>query len=249
MHKLYAAARNEGEKLWKRRRTKAHLLLSLLLPPVIALCFSWLNGRTGLPFGLSGNLPLTVLSLFTFLFLPLFLASAAADSFTGEAASGTLKLTLLRPITRSKAFAAKVLALAACLTLHLAVLWASSVLSALAMPGLEMTGGWVDSLTAYTASWLPMLAVVLLAVLLSQLFQSGTAVMTGFVLLYAAFRAAPLFYPSLSAWSVFSYANGAALLRGNGWSTETFAGALVVPLSYCIMAYTAGMVRFERNPL
>ncbi|WJH35351.1 hypothetical protein N6H14_04720 [Paenibacillus sp. CC-CFT747] len=168
MHKLYAAAQNEWEKLWKRRRTKAHLLLSLLLPPVIGLCFSWLNGRTGLPFGLSGNLPLTVLSLFTF---------------------------LLRPITRSKAFGAKVLALAACLTLHLAALLASSVLSALAMPGLEMAGGWVDSLTAYTASWLPMLAVVLLAVLLSQLFQSGTAVMTGFVLLYAAFRTAPLFTP------------------------------------------------------
>jgi ABC-2 type transport system permease protein len=234
------------EKLWKLRRTRSFLLLAVLLPILSAILFGYLQDRAGLFGGLGESLPMMMLSLFTSFLLPLFLAMAAAESFSGEASAGTMKLVLLRPVTRSKAFASKVLALAFYTTVLLGVLWMASAVSGWAESG-GLPADLPGTMTAYIAAFLPMLATCLIAVLIAQCFSSIAAAIGAALLLYAAAKLLPFFVPAASGWSVFSYTNWHVLWTGSGTSVSNLLGSFVILLSYCIMAYTAGWLLFERK--
>lgn len=249
MHSLYANLRNEMEKLWTRRRTKGFLLLTLLLPVFSAILFTVIPNNTAVIGGLGGSLPMLMLSLFTFALLPLLLFMTAADSFTGEAAARTLKLVLVRPITRAKVFASKVLAIAIYIAVSLAVLWIASVLSGWFISGGEVTGGLLDSMKAYTASFLPMIAIGLVTVLIAQCFNNSTGAMALIIFIYAAAKLIPFVLPQVSVWSVFSYTDWYVLWIGNGASLSQLLNSFVLLLAYCIMAYTAGLIIFDRKQL
>jgi ABC-2 type transport system permease protein len=249
MNSLYANLRNETEKLWTRRITKGFLLLTLLLPVISAILLAALQNNIGVIGGLGSNLPMLMLSLFTFALLPLFLFVTAADSFTGEVAARTLKLVLLRPITRAKVFASKVLAIAVYIAVHLGALWIASVLSGSFIPGGDVTGGLLDSIQAYTASFLPMIAIGLITVLIAQCFNNSTGAMALIIFIYAAAKFIPFIVPQVSMWSVFSYTNWYVMWVGNGASISKLLNSFVLLLAYCIMAYTAGLIIFDRKQL
>jgi ABC-2 type transport system permease protein len=249
MHSLYANLRNETEKLWTRRITKGFLLLTLLLPVISAILLAALQNNIGVIGGLGSNLPMLMLSLFTFALLPLFLFVTAADSFTGEVAARTLKLVLLRPITRAKVFASKMLAIAVYIAVHLGALWIASVLSGSFIPGGDVTGGLLDSIQAYTASFLPMIAIGLITVLIAQCFNNSTGAMALIIFIYAAAKFIPFIVPQVSMWSVFSYTNWYVMWVGNGASISKLLNSFVLLLAYCIMAYTAGLIIFDRKQL
>lgn len=249
MHSFYANVRNETEKLWTRRRTKGFLLLTLLLPVISAILLAAMQNNTGVIGGLGSSLPMLMLSLFTFALLPLFLFMTAADSFTGEVAARTLKLVLVRPITRAKVFASKVLAVAVCIAVYLGALWIASVLSGWFIPGGDVTGGLPDSIKAYTASFLPMAAIGLVAVLIAQIFNNSTGAMGLIIFIYAAAKLIPFIFPQASVWSVFSYTDWYVLWVGNGVSLSKLLYSFVLLLAYCIMAYTAGLIIFDRKQL
>lgn len=247
MHSLYANLLNETEKLWRQRRTKGFLLLALILPVVTVLLSSLLKIRAGMLFGLEGSLPVAMLHLFTFAIIPLYMAAAAAHSFAGEVAARTMKLVLLRPVTRARAYASKVIAIAVFAALCLGVLWIASTVSAWAVGG--SAGGMADSLKAYAASFVPMMAIGLVCVFIAQLFSSGTSALMTIVLIYAAAKALPLLLPQLSAWSVFSYTRWDMLWTGSGAPAGTLLNTFLLLLSYIIMAYAAGLMMFARKQL
>lgn len=248
MGSLYANVVNEWEKTWARRRTKGFLLLSLILPAAAALGLAAVRNRSAFVAGLGDNLPLTMLSLYTFAVLPLFMIMTAADAFSGEAASRTLKLVLVRPITRAKIFASKVLAIAAYVALQLALLWTVSSVSEW-LAGGGSAGAWLDNLQAYVAAGLPMMAVGLIAVLIAQLFRQSTGAMALVILLYAAAKLLPIVLPQLAVWSVFSYTDWHRLWIGGGAQAGKLANTSLLLIAYCIMAYTAGWMLFERKQL
>lgn len=249
MHKLLVNVLNETEKLWKRRRTKGFLLLALLIPIISALLLGFMQNKSGMIGGLGGDLPMLMLNLFTFALLPLFLFATAADSFSGEAAARTLKLILVRPISRTKAFASKVLALALCIAVYLGVLWMASVISGWIALGDVLAADIMDSVKAYAAAFVPMLAIGLMAVLIAQCFNNSTGAMTLIIFIYAAAKLLPFVYPQISVWSVFSYTNWYVLWVGNGAAVGKLFNSFVLLLSYSIMAYTAGLILFERKQL
>jgi ABC-2 type transport system permease protein len=249
MHSLYANVWNETEKLWILRRTKGFLLLTVLLPVISAILLAVLQNNTGVAGELGSNLPMLMLSLFTISLLPLLLFMTATDSFTGEVAARTLKLILVRPITRAKVFASKVLAIAVFIAIHLGVLWIASVLSGSFIPGGDIIGGLTDSIAAYTASFLPMIAIGLIAALIAQCFNNSTGAMGLIIFIYAAAKLIPLFFPQVSVWSVFSFTDWYVLWVGNGASISKLLNSFVLLLAYCIMAYTAGLIIFDRKQL
>jgi ABC-2 type transport system permease protein len=248
MHSFYANTLNETEKIWKRRRTKGFLLLTLFFPLLTALLLAMLQ-NAGSFGGLECNLPMLMLKLFTFAVLPLYLFMTAADSFAGEAAARTLKLALVRPITRAKAYASKVAAISLWTIVQLASLWTISTLSGWAVPGGSMAGGLPDSAIAYAAAIVPMLAIGIVAVFTSQWFTSSTGAMAIAIGIYAAAKLLVFLSPKLSVWSVFSYTNWYALWVGNGASIGKLGSTFVLLVSYSIMAYIAGLILFERKQL
>ncbi|WP_199620233.1 ABC transporter permease [Paenibacillus alkalitolerans] len=240
MYSLYASALNETEKLWKRKRTKVFLLITLIVPAVSVILLGGLAGS---------GLPMLMLNLFTFSVFPLFLFMSAVESFSGEEASGTLKLVLVRPITRTKVFASKVLALVFYIAVLLGLLWIASMLLGAVVSGGSLTEGMSDSMKAYAAAFVPMIAVGLIAALVAQCIRSTTGAIGLLVIMYAAAKLLPVVYPQASVWSVFSYTNWHVLWVGTGAAANRLLNAFVILLSYCIMAYTAGSMLFERKQL
>lgn len=249
MHSLYANVVNEWEKTWARRRTKGFLLLTLLLPVTAALGLAAVQNRSAFVSGLGDNLPLIMLGLYTFAVLPLFMMMTAADAFSGEAASRTLKLVLVRPITRAKIYASKVLAIAAFVAVQLAALWVVSSLAEWLVSGGGSARAWLDNLQAYAAAWLPMMAIGLIAAFIAQWFRQSTGAMALLLLLYAAAKLLPVLLPQLAVWSVFSYTDWHRLWIGGGAQAAKLANTAALLAAYCIMAYTAGWVLFERKQL
>lgn len=248
MHSLFASVLNETEKLWIRRRTKGFLLLALLIPLISAVLMALLQNNAGVIWGIGSNLPMLMLQLFTFALFPLFLFMTAADLFSGEVAARTMKLVLVRPITRNKAFASKIIAIAVFIALLLVTLWLSSVISGLFVPG-GTTGGVLDSVKAYTAAFVPMIAIEMVAVFIMQCFNNSTGAMALIIFIYAAAKVIPFIFPAFSPWSVFSYTNWYTLWVGNGASVGKLTNSFILLLSYSIIAYTAGLILFERKQL
>ncbi|MBE9914776.1 ABC transporter permease subunit [Paenibacillus donghaensis] len=249
MYSLKANMLNEIEKIWRRRKTKVFLLLTLLIPVICTMLLSLLRNKTSVIWGLGGDLPMLMLSLFTFFLLPMMLSITAVDSFSGEVAARTIKLVLVRPITRAKAFAAKVLAIMVYAWVYLSVLWIVSSVSGWAIAGEGITGGLADSLKAYTAAFLPMAAIGLLSVFIAQCFRTGSGALTTIIFVYATGKLLPFIFPKVSGWSVFSYSNWHVLWTGSGASVGKLFNTFLFLLAYIIMSYTAGLMLFERKQL
>ncbi|WP_274650884.1 ABC transporter permease [Paenibacillus humicola] len=249
MHSGYASLRNEIEKIGRRKSAKGFLLLTLIIPAVAALLLAMLKNNTGMIWGLGSNLPLIMLRLFTAGLIPLFLFMAAADAFPGEVAARTLKLALVRPVSRAKVFASKVLAMGAYIALYLAVLWLSSSISGWLLAGSGMTGSLTDGLKAYAVSFVPMMVTGVMAAFIAQWLNNSSGAVTVAIILYAAAKLLPFVFPAFSVWSVFSYTNWYVLWLGGGAAAGKLLNSFALLLSYGIMAYSAGLLLFERKQL
>ncbi|MFJ5714527.1 ABC transporter permease [Neobacillus sp. NPDC093127] len=236
---------NETEKLWKHNRTKGFLLLAILLPVISAIILLFLHNNLGL----GSNLPMLMLRLFTFSLLPLFLFMSASESFSGEVASNTLKLGLVRPITRAKVFSSKVAAINIFLAILLGVLMITTIISGWLVPGGNITSGFLDIITAYAAAFFPLMAIGFVSVFIAQFFNKSSGAFVTMILIYTAAKFVPFIFPALSVWSIFSYTNWYVLWIGNGAPFATLANSFILMLSYCIMAYSAGVILFEEKQL
>lgn len=133
-----------------------------------------------------------------FLLLPLLIAVLGSDIVSAEAAEGTNKLLLTRPVRRWKILLSKVVALFlfTTITLFLGALFAWLVSSTVLEPrgwdapvftgfrfspdGLEVDQIrvlplWLDTIIAYGLEWFALLSVAAIAILLSVLFRSSAA--------------------------------------------------------------------------
>lgn len=133
-----------------------------------------------------------------FLLLPLLIAVLGSDIVSAEAAEGTDKLLLTRPVRRWKILLSKITALGmfTTITLFLGAVLSWSISSIVLDPrgwdapvfagfqfspdGLEfeeirMLPLWLDTIIAYGLEWFALLSVAAIAILLSVLFRSSAA--------------------------------------------------------------------------
>lgn len=233
-----------------RRKTAALLLLTLLLPVCGAALAAFAENRLGLAmFGGSG-FPVLILNLMTELFLPIILFMQAADSFAGEAGDRTLKISLLRPISRFSLYASKQLALFIWIMILLAGAAVCSVATAWLLGLGEASAKAVaDTALAYTAAVLPMAALSAAAAMLSQWFKSGSGALVVALFLYAAAKIASLFFGDAAYFSPTAYTDWHLLWLGEsvGWGK---IGSIFLFLAGCsIVSFTAGFYWFDRKEL
>lgn len=120
---LIRIVENELYKLFARKKIYIFLGVLFLLVLLTGLSTSVTNnigGDSSLAVVFTGQaFPATLLgSLITFV-LPIMVVMLVADSFTGEYAEGSLKLTLTRKVSRNKLFLAKVISISIVLMLLL----------------------------------------------------------------------------------------------------------------------------------
>lgn len=251
MHSLKANTENEIRKMFLKTKVKTCFILSGVIPVVIFLMIDLLNSKTGILAVGSSSFPTSILGLFTSVLLPLFIFMWAADTFAGEVGEGTMKITLIRPITRFKIYFSKTLALSVATVLLLAVMLLVSLACGLLLSSgiSEFMTGVVIGLKACMLAAVPMISIVIAAVFLSQFFRSSSSALTCSILVYMAGRFLPLVNPVARKVLIFSYTNWHTMWLGNITDPKLLLYAFITMLSTSIILFTGGFCLFDNRDL
>lgn len=250
MNALHASTFNEIQKLFLRKKTIALLAVTAAVPVLSAIAASLLKGGLGTYSVGSAGFPVMVLGFFTSFLLPLFICMAAVDLFSGELGDRTLKIALLKPVTRFKVFVSKILAVAVYIVVSLAVVFLSSLVSGIFVSGgQEILKGLLKSILAYGVAIFPMILIGITAALIAQFFRSSSGALVVSILAYAASKIASVIAPKLSNVMITSYTDWHLLWIGNTVLTGKVFIVFMFILSYSIIFLTSGYYLFERREL
>ncbi|QGQ95492.1 ABC transporter permease [Paenibacillus psychroresistens] len=248
MYSLVANVVNETEKQFWKKKTVFFLILSALIPLVGALLIASFQSKLGIASITAADYPILVLGLFTSFILPLFVFMAAADSFAGEASSNTLKIVLLRPISRFKIYASKHISLGIYTMLYLIAAGISSILSGLFFSvKAGMPQGILDALLAYIVAVIPFIALTCIAVLIAQFTRSGSGALIICIILYMGIKAASFFLPQVSLYSLTSYTDWHVLWLSSSVALGKLISIFMFIAACSILCFTAGFYFFDKK--
>jgi ABC-2 type transport system permease protein len=142
--------RVELVKLFRRPRTYVITVLLCALPFVVAVFLA--TTRIPPPPGQGGAFlsavlsngalyPAAAMALIMPVFLPVSVAVLAGDAVAGEAATGTLRYLLVRPVSRTRLLVAKLVALVTFVLFAIAVVLVTSFLTGMTMFGSQPSAG------------------------------------------------------------------------------------------------------------
>lgn len=249
MHSLYANVWNEAQKMALKKKTWFFMIITLLIPIGAGLLLANFQSGFGVGAVSSSDYPIVMLSIFTGIFLPLFVFMGAADLFSGEIGDRTLKNLLTRPISRFKVYASKQISLGLYIVIYLVLAMIGSVISSFFLSGgLSDFAVW-DWMIAYGAAFLPLATLSVTAVLIAQFFTSSSGALTVSILLYIALKASSLFFPQVSTYSPTAYLNWHMLLIGSPMATNQVWSVFMFLLACSILFFTAGYYFFDKKEL
>ena len=222
-----------------------------------------LGTLSGAFFSLSGpNAMYSALSTYRTLLIPLAVFMLAADVFTHELESKSVKCVLLRPVSRFDAYLAKCLSMLCYIAIALgtgfAVLAARQIISAAiggspfqsgplpTLPLLSMLG---EALASYALTLAPMAAYIAFACFIAVLVRSPALVMFLCIVSYLAFAFVSTFYTGVSVALFTTYTGWYRMWLGHRlpWgSLLTTAGVLA---STCVAFFGFGYFIFDRKDI
>jgi ABC-2 type transport system permease protein len=248
MYNLFASVINETEKQFWKKKTVFFLILSALIPIAGAALIASFQNNLGIASVTASDYPILILGLFTSFVMPLFVFMAAADSFAGEASAKTLKIALLRPISRFKIYASKHISLAIYTMLYLAAAWTAAVLSSLLLSVKSgMVQGVFDALLAYTVAAIPFFALTCIAVLIAQFTRSGSGALIICILAYLGIKALAFFFPQVSLYSLTSYTDWHVLWLSSSVALGKLTSIFMFMAACSILCFTAGFYFFDKK--
>lgn len=250
MQSFKATFINEIEKMYHKKKVIVAALLSLLVIIVGQILVSGVRMQLGLRTVGGSEFPILVLSVLINTVLPLFTALLAIDLFAGEFSHNTMKLTLLRPVSRFKIFLSKIAAIAAfLLTTLLMVLILSTISGAIFNSSGFSAVLMAKVALSYILTLFPFIAFALVVIFLANIFKSGSAVLFLSIILFALFKVLELLFPAYSSILITSTFSWYKL-----WIMETVSilkilRQFLIMAGYGIMFFTAGFYLFEKRDI
>ena len=251
MRNLYANTLNETLKMLYKRKNMAILVVSALIPALTAGLISLAQNQAQVSVFRFSDYPILILGLFTNVLLPLFVFMWVADTFAGEVGDNTLKITLLRPITRYKAYISKISAVEILILITLLVAGLSALLSGIGLgESAPLTaGGLFKLLLVYLMAAVPLLALAIAAAFIAQFFKGGSGALVTSVFVYLLARTLPVVVPGFAKVSLFSYLDWHWLWLGNSLSADKIGFALLIIFSSSLIFFAAGAYLFDTRDL
>ncbi|MGV8984420.1 ABC transporter permease subunit, partial [Clostridium sp.] len=194
----------------------------------------------------SVSFPLMTLSIFTNIFLPLFIFMTVAELFSGEVGDKSLKLVLMRPISRLKIFFSKNIAIAIYIIINLAVVFIVSMLSSMLLNG-ESNINIPHIMFAYFIDVIPAVVLALLASLIAQFFKSSSGAIITCILCLIGIKVLSLFVSGLNNAVFTSYLNWYSIWTVGQFSVLSTVNILFMVLSYGVIFFTAGYYFFDKK--
>lgn len=242
MNTLMIGIKNELLKLTKRKKFKwlvGIVMVLTVLGIVGVFVVQMLTGSRAV--GVSDMTTWTLRQMTVFV-IPLFVAMIAVDLFNGESQNDSLKNTFLLPISRTKIYVAKTVALMAFVyALLLGMLVTSALLSLILFGVASLSLGMINILLAYLAAGLPLMLLGTAVGLIGQWFKTGSSTLTVSIMIYMILNVVGAFFSRIFIYLPTSYMT---------WyrydlMSQTFMTMLLFMVAYIIMFITIGILRFE----
>lgn len=239
---------NELEKLYKKKKALVAVILSLAV--IIIGQLGVLGVRAGFGIRGAGNaeFPMLVLSVVVNTILPLFTALVTIDSFSGEFAQNTMRITLTRPVSRFKIFAAKISAITLfILTILLLLLILSLITGFLFNVNSASFSVVLKTVLAYGVSIFPQFILALGIVLIANLFKSGVSVFFIAILGFLGFKVLGIVFSQYVSLFPTSQLDWYTLWLSQSFPFFKILRQFLLMVGYAIMLFTAGFYFFDKK--
>lgn len=250
MEGFKAAFINESVKLLKKRKMMAAVILSILAVLVGQIAVTTIKHGLGLRVVGSVEFPIVVLSFITYTLLPLFAIFVAIDMFNGESSSNTMKITLLRPVSRFGIFSAKVLNLALFIAGNLLFVMILSLLAGFIFnPSSASLAGILKVVLSYGLTFFPVFVFALIVVLLCNVIQGGLAVFFLAILVFIVFNSVGIVFSSYSSFFITSMFDWYTLWISESINVFKIFRQILIMSGCGMMLFTTGYYLFDRKDI
>lgn len=247
MSSLKAAYINELYKLSKRKKITVSCILSVLAVVIAAVIVGSANNFMGIRITGESEFPILVLSVLNYTLIPLFTVLVCIDMVGGEFSGQTIKMVLTGPVSRTKVYLSKAFAAATFIMVNLLFVMVTSLFLSLFIKGNLWGVGKV--LTAYLASFFPMLVFALLAMLISTIFKGTGSAFFISVLIFLICAAAQVFLNGGQSFLFTSTFGWYRLFLGNYINFHKIFRTFMILAGMSLMLFGAGCYLFEKKNL
>jgi len=237
---------NEWNKLIRKRSTIVLFCLSAIFPLLVGPAVQTMQNRFGFTAFDGESFPLVILKIAVSFYLPLLLALGISDMFSGEQEQKTISFLLVRPLSRFKLFASKIV----CTGIYLLILLFIICVSALFTGAIWLENftfhGFLLGISSFLLSWFPLMAVSMLLIFLAQWFGSSSKALTFSILLYLVMVVITYLFPNIAQWLPV-YDNDWYQRWINSGLNITIIGRTIYLLSFYTLFYTLSYYKFSQK--
>jgi len=250
MNSFKAAYFNELDKMYRKKKVVVLILLTLLAIAIGQVAVSGVRFQFGIRASGSAQFPILVLSVLINTLLPLFTVLMSIDIFSGEFSSNTMKISLLRPVSRFSLFTAKVAAIGSFILASLVLVVILATITGIVFNSSDNSILFLARVfLAYIVSALPILVFALLIVILSNIFKSGTSVFFLAILIFLGLKVISILYPQLSNILILPNFGWYNLFLSQSVDIVKVVNKFFVMAGYGIILFTAGFYLFDKKDI
>jgi len=250
MTMLYASYRNELTKLLRRKKYIVFLIIGAIICVLWAVLGGLASGALGRMGGIAINLtptPMGALGFFLQVLIPFLIFMGATDLITMEAAEGTMKGMICRPVERWKLYAGKLLAIMTYAAMYLAMVFAvSAILNQMMGRPLGLTE-FIVSFSSYMLAMPPLAVLATFAAVVALAGRSGSLTMLLLIASYLVMNILPVLFPIFGEILFTSYLGWHRLWIGVLPQGFRLVHIISILLGYGAVFFIAGTLIFDRK--
>lgn len=194
------------------------------------------------------NMPLSMLTFFIQVYIPLMIFMAACDLFTTEVQDGTIRAEFMRPVSRFKIYASKVCAIGIMSVIYLALVFViTTALKLIGGGNTEAAASVLDGFLAYSLDLFPLAVLILFAAMLNQILNSPSLSIIACVIAYLGMCILGIIVPQFGVLAFTGYAQWHNLWLGVTLPFNAMLSKASLLLGYGMIFAGAGYYLFERK--
>lgn len=248
MNIFIANLQNEFKKIISRKKFLVFLIIEIiicLLSGLIQLVVSKASSGMIPNTLMFSNMPMSMLSFFVQIYIPLIIFMATCDLYAGEVHDGTIRATLMRPVSRLKQYFSKAVAVLLLSTIYLMVLFILTTIMKLVMTSSAIDIG--QNFLAYSLDLIPLLILILFASMLNQFTNSPSLAFFICVIAYIALYIIGILVPIMSGLVFTGYLQWHNLFLGITIPFKSLITKMSIMFSYGMIFGCIGYYLFERR--
>lgn len=230
----------ENIKIYNQTKYRIYPIIITL----IILAGAIISGGQGSVLGFTmSNYSYSVLYMISYIFAPIAIFMLVSDIMSSEMASDEIKVLLTRPISRVNILIGKILAVLIYIGLIFLLGSILSTVLAIVFSGFA-SFSILNSIIVYIVGFLPMIALVSMAIMISTIAKSGTTCFCMCLFSYLGFMVLEVVFSNISAGIFTSYLNIGNMLVGSVIPVYNLLIGIAILIGYSLIFLSLGGIKF-----